>query len=337
MVKPDNSQPIALAESLRAIAANEPMAGDANQSRSSVGELLRLAREKAGLSPGDVASRLRMGLKQVRALEQDDYSVLPKGTFLRGFVRNYAKEVGIKPEQALALLEQTHQAAVAIKASAVVMPSQQNISVPTPGGEIAKPRARVFAAAVFVGVLFIVVWWWWENVRPHRAEGGRPKSIAEETAVSVPIAVPESAFNTLSSGAVVAQGNNAVLPVLSQTEPPRSASSPVTPTVPAVAAFTTPRLAEIEIAPAAATRLRVGNDGVLGLTFSDKSWVQVVDATGTTVVDQIFSRGDAQELTGRAPFSVVIGNAQATRLAYMGKDIDLAPHTRGAVARVTVK
>ena len=337
MVKPDNSQPVALAGSLRAVAANEPMAGDANQSRSSVGELLRLAREKTGLSPGDVAARLRMGLKQVRALEEDDYSALPKGTFLRGFVRNYAKVVGIKPEQALALLEQTHQAAVAIKASAVVMPSQQNISVPTPGGEIAKPRARVFAAAVFVGVLFIVVWWWWENVRPYRAEGGRPKSIAEETAVSVPIAVPESAFSSVTSGAVAAQGNNAVLPVVSQTEPPRSASNPVTPTAPAVAAFTTPQLAEIEIAPATGAGLRVGNNGVLGLTFSDKSWVQVVDATGTTVLDRVFSRGEAEELTGRAPFVVVIGNAQATRLAYNGKEIDLAPHTRSAVARVTVK
>ena len=111
----------------------------------------------------------------------------------------------------------------------------------------------------------------------------------------------------------------------------------MTPTAPAVAAFTTPLLAEIEIAPASAAGLRVGNYGVLGLTFRDKSWVQVVDATGTTIVDRIFSRGDAEELTGRAPFVVVIGNAQATRLAYKGKDIDLAPHTRGAVARVTVK
>ena len=335
MVKPDNSQPVALAGSLRAVAANEPMAGDANQSRSSVGELLRLAREKTGLSPGDVAARLRMGLKQVRALEEDDYLALPKGTFLRGFVRNYAKVVGIKPEQALALLEQTHQAAVAIKASAVVMPSQQNISVPTPGGEIAKPRARVFAAAVFVGVLFIGVWWWWENVRPYRAEGGRPKSIAEETAVSVPIAVPESAFSGVTAGAFVAQGNNAVPPTLSQTEPPRSASNPVSPTVPAEATFATPLLAEI--ASATGAGLRVDNNGVLGLTFSDKSWVQVVDATGTTVLDRVFRSGDAEELTGRAPFVVVIGNAQATRLAYNGKEIDLAPHTRSAVARVTVK
>ena len=101
-----------------------------------------------------------MGVKQVRALEQDDYPALPKGTFLRGFVRNFAKEVGLKPEQALGLLEQTNQAAVAISASVVVMPSQQNISVPPQEGKLATPRARVLIAAVIACLLLTVVWWW---------------------------------------------------------------------------------------------------------------------------------------------------------------------------------
>lgn len=335
MVKPDKSQPLALAKSLHDVAANEPLAGDANQSCGSVGELLRLAREKAGLSLGDVASRLRMGLKQVRALEQDDYSALPKGTFLRGFVRNFAKEVGVKPAQALEMLEKTHQAAAAINASAVVIPSQQNISVPTPGGEFATPRARGLVAAVIAGLLLTVVWWWWENVRPYRAEGGRPKSVAAEKAVSVPIAVPEPAFGTVTSGTVVAQGNNPVPQAAPQIEVSRSWSSFVPPGAPEVAALSTPPLAEI--APTTPPALRDGNNGLLAFTFSDKSWVQVVDATGKPVLDRTFRSGEAEELNGRVPFSVVIGNAQATRMAYNGKQIDLAPHTRGSVARVTVK
>lgn len=76
---------------------------------------------------------------------------------------------------------------------------------------------------------------------------------------------------------------------------------------------------------------------MLGLTFSDRSWVRVQDANGKVVVDKIFKGGDAEEVTGKAPFTVVIGNAKATRLAYNGKEIDLAPHTRATVARMTVK
>lgn len=332
-MNPDNKQPY-LAEPVHAAAVNGPVPSDPIQTCSSVGALLGLGREKAGLSLGDVASRLRMGLKQVRALEQDDYSALPKGTFLRGFVRNFAKEVGVKPEQALELLEKTHHAAVAIKASAVVMPSQQNIKVPTPGGEVAKPRSRVLSAFAFVLILLVVVWWWWENVRPHNANRGRVKPVVEEKSVSVAVAVPEPTFDGATSNSVT-PGSDPGRQTLSQTEPPKSAPNPE----PAVVSAITPSASspQVQLAPVSADGLRLANNDSLGLTFSDKSWVQVIDATGTTIVDRIFTRGEAENLAGRAPFSVVIGNAQATRLAYKGKDIDLAPHTRGAVARVTVK
>ena len=120
----------------------QALADGSSESSRTVGLLLRVAREKAGVSLGDVASRLRMGIKQVRALEQDDYAALPTGTFLRGFVRNFAKEVGVVPDVALRLLAETNQSAIAINASAVIMPSQQNISVLAPGGEFSVDPQR---------------------------------------------------------------------------------------------------------------------------------------------------------------------------------------------------
>ena len=81
-LKPDSSQAIE-SPTVLAIpkAANEPVSGDAIEPQISVGDLLRAGREKAGLSHGDVASRLRMGVKQVRALEEGDYLALPMGYF----------------------------------------------------------------------------------------------------------------------------------------------------------------------------------------------------------------------------------------------------------------
>ena len=55
------------------------------------GQLLRAARLERGLSIDDVARQLRLSVRQVIALEEDDYSRLSSATFLRGFVRNYAK------------------------------------------------------------------------------------------------------------------------------------------------------------------------------------------------------------------------------------------------------
>ena len=50
------------------------------------GEMLKRAREATGLTVGDIAARLRMGVKQVHALEMADYASLPTGTFLRGLM-----------------------------------------------------------------------------------------------------------------------------------------------------------------------------------------------------------------------------------------------------------
>lgn len=339
-MRPDISQPLAhYPEHLSAVAPNEVMGSAANESSASVGALLRFAREKAGLSVGDVASRLRMGVKQVRALEDGDYSALPQGTFLRGFVRNFAKEVGVKPEQALGLLEETHHAAAALSASAIVMPSQQNISVPPPGGELATPRARVLIAFAIACLLLTVVWWWWEYVRPYRADGGRPKDVSGERAVSVPIAVPVPVVSAVLPETANPQSNKLVQPRDTQIDvnSSDSAQQVVSTIAPNVVATTTspPQLTDATPAPRRAV-LAAGN-GLLGLTFSDKSWVEVVDGTGKTILDRTFKGGEAEEVIGRPPFTVVIGNAQATRMAFNGKEVDLAPHTRASVARLTVK
>jgi cytoskeleton protein RodZ len=308
---------------------------DSSGTSASVGELLRQAREKAGLSLGDVASRLRMGVKQVRALEQDDYAALPTGTFLRGFVRNFAKEVGVKTEVALNLLAETHQAAASITASAVVMPAQQNINVAAPGGEFATPRARLLIAIAIGVLLLTVVWWWWEYVRPHRADGGRAKTAVEETAVSTSIAAP-----LLTAPSVEVAPTQETIPAsqLSKQIADNSVSSaPVALSSPTTSVNVPPPTATGEVMAIRPSPVLTAGSGQLGFTFSGESWIEVVDRNGKSLLDRKFKRGDAEEVVGRAPFSVVIGNAQATRMAYNGKEIDLAPHTRASVARLNVK
>ena len=60
-----------------------------------VGEQLRLAREARGLEVADIAQTLKLGPRQVEALEAGDWKGLPGNTFIRGFVRNYARLVQI--------------------------------------------------------------------------------------------------------------------------------------------------------------------------------------------------------------------------------------------------
>lgn len=77
--------------------------------------------------------------------------------------------------------------------------------------------------------------------------------------------------------------------------------------------------------------------GLIGFSFSGDSWVEVIDGTGRTVLQARFKAGSTEEVVGRPPFSIVVGNAPATRMVYNGKEFDLAPHTKTTTARVKLK
>jgi cytoskeleton protein RodZ len=66
-----------------------------------VGARLREAREKRGVSLRQIASRTRISVMSLEALERSDLSRLPGGIFTRAFVRAYAEEVGLDPERTI--------------------------------------------------------------------------------------------------------------------------------------------------------------------------------------------------------------------------------------------
>jgi cytoskeletal protein RodZ len=62
------------------------------------GGMLRAAREERGLSIAELARRTRISARVLSALERSDSSALPPAVFVRGFLRTYAREVGLDPE-----------------------------------------------------------------------------------------------------------------------------------------------------------------------------------------------------------------------------------------------
>jgi cytoskeletal protein RodZ len=66
------------------------------------GARLREARERRGLSLRAIADATRISVRALEALERNDISRLPGGIFSRSFVRAYALEVGLEPEQTVA-------------------------------------------------------------------------------------------------------------------------------------------------------------------------------------------------------------------------------------------
>ncbi len=68
----------------------------------SLGEKLRLAREERGISITEVAEATRISPHYLQAIEVDDYRTLPGGIFNKGFIKSFAKYVGVDEASALA-------------------------------------------------------------------------------------------------------------------------------------------------------------------------------------------------------------------------------------------
>ena len=83
----------------RAAAAADPVT---TEPPTSFGGRLAWERQKAGLTVTDIAARLRLHPKQVRAIEEENLGGLPEPAYVRGFVRSYAKIVGIDVSPLLA-------------------------------------------------------------------------------------------------------------------------------------------------------------------------------------------------------------------------------------------
>ena len=82
-------------------------------STRSVGELLRSTRESRKLSLADVHQDTKMTIPVLRALEQDDFSPFESEIYLKGFLKTYAKYLGLDPEQAVKKLDEQRGTTVA--------------------------------------------------------------------------------------------------------------------------------------------------------------------------------------------------------------------------------
>ena len=298
----------------------EAVADSAQPAESAtLGETLSREREQQGLSRADVAQRLHMSAWQVEALESGDFSRLPKGTFLRGFVRNYAKVLGLPGEAVLSLLKEgrPHD-----PAPGIVVPTQ-NIRFDPIGERLSSPYVKASVYAVVAVAVGFAVMYWWLFVKPTPPGAVAKKSVPAQV-------VPHNVAS-------------APLPAPAEPPPPRDltvpAPAPVLVAAPKVeVAKADPLPREISAPPKAApVAPSKGAERTLKFRFKGESWVEVRDARGRALFQQLNAAGSEAEFTAKPPFSIVVGNAPEVQMTMNEQAFNLEPHTRVAVARFTVE
>lgn len=74
------------------------------------------------------------------------------------------------------------------------------------------------------------------------------------------------------------------------------------------------------------------------MVFEEDAWAEVMDKDGVVLMAQLNFAGSERKIRGvNPPFTVKIGNASKVQLFYKGRQVDLTPHNRAGVARLTLE
>lgn len=295
------------------------------------GQLLRNAREQLGWTREQVASRIHLRLTLIAAIEADTYDKHTSHTFIRGYLRAYAKLVGIPEETILTAYERlglTPPDNIDMQSFSRRSRQQANDS-----------RLKVVTWLVILVLIALSIAWWWQSTAR--------RSAGEEALAATEIGTTEQQTN-----------DSLTPPTVDVAAPVLAAASDALSTEPAAvsdAVTTAPVSADAGIAPSASgalgteTSAAAATEAVaeetptdtasapqLKMSFTADCWLDVKDANGKTLFSGLKKANDELVLEGPEPLKFIIGAPMAVNLEYKGKSFDMSRYNNGRTARFSL-
>jgi cytoskeleton protein RodZ len=284
----------------------------ARNDASAAGAMLAAAREEMNLSVSEVARHLKLSPAQVEALEEGAYERLPGRVFVRGFLRNYAKLLGVDPQPLLRRIE--HE-----------MPQPSVEEEPPAAPEAVMPTGERSRWPLYVGIAATIV----AALAAYEFGFNNPPPGESPPSADGSRSEPAAGSETASPPAASAQGASAKsLPI---------GAAPQLPAAGTASAATGPLPStHVQAGSAAAAKVQPG-ERELFFRFEQESWVEVRDRDNKVIFSKLNRAGSEERVAGTPPLKLVVGNARGVRLNMDDQAVDLSPHIKVAVARLTLE
>ena len=349
--------------SARGARENAPV--NAEEAETDPGALLKQARERSGASVAEIAASKRLDETLVEALEEGRYDAFPAPAYVYGYLRAYAREVGLDGDTLVRRLSAAeHEPSKRLEWLQPIKPpladrAQRSLGLLF-GGVVA---AVLIAAAVVLWTLARTSDWPFPATEdaasetpaaddlPPVADAPLPQPQAVADVRPVADAQPPAPLTpTPDSGSAVAEPEPATEPAgFVEVDAEAAPAEPSASLIPDADASerndAQPSEAQLDsestefgaaqILPTIERLSSLASDQ-LSLAFDEDSWVEVEDAGGELIHAELGVSGESYVVHGQAPFSIVIGYAPGVRVAFNGDPVALPPHTRQTVARLVV-
>lgn len=271
-------------------------------------ERLRKLREDLGWALDETAQKLKMPASTLAELEGGHFDRLGTPVYLKGYLRSYARLLGLDSDECETAL------AAGMPATPPILPAT---------GAVARRVTWLdrykWAASYVVGTaLALTAVHWLVNNTPQL--GGPSRSAPER--IAAPLPPPAAPLNPTAQ------------PVTENTAQAATSLDPVPP-APVLASLSPFGRVPFENPTETAAEESSGADGLL-LHFDQRSWIEVKAADGRVLHSGLVAAGRELGFAEGAPFAVRIGNVSGVRVSIGGQSVDLSAHSRGNVATFRV-
>lgn len=301
------------------------------QPQISPGQILKEARESLNLSTQDIADKVRLKNSLIQDIEADNYDFNISLTFLKGYLKLYARQVGIQPELIINAFDN-------LKTQKKEPAKLQSFSKRIANQAHDDKLMLVTYLIVGVVIALVVIWWLQQsNSSPTITTLNQPVSSVKAKAL------PRFENQTES------EASDDVIPIINDDsyESAEQQTSmiddvllePVN-TISGTAESNTNRRVSsqaFELAPSRQGIIQIEEPPVakveLIFTFASDCWMKLTDASGEDIAYGTKVKGRVMPVSGIAPFSVILCSPEVVKISYDGQAVDLSGFKQGVTAK----
>jgi cytoskeletal protein RodZ len=305
---------------------------------ASFGENLRRAREARNMTLQEIAASTKISTRALQALEDERFELLPGGIFNKGFVRSYARAVGLDEEKAVA----EYLAAAMVPTPELDMHAlSSQVEAAAPPQSNSGPTARTFVTvlAVLVGLGLGALWLReqrresLEQAAQQRAQSAVVSAPAPIVPSPPPVVVPSDQAAPATAQQTPTNATPASAPAASSTSSAPSQPAPQPATQPATQPAKPP-------STAAAPASKSGSAPVeISIVATHRAWISVRSdgkPVETLTLDPDKPEVSTRTYSAKERLLLVVGNPAGITVTYNGKPAgSLGPEGQRAMITFT--
>jgi cytoskeleton protein RodZ len=289
------------------------------------GQILRSQREKLDLSIQEIAKRIHLDIRIIESIENDSHEGMPTATYVRGYLRSYAKMVGADADKIITLYDSDSP-----PAPPEILPE---VKPPTQVSSSDKP-VKAFTYLITLGLVLLLLIWYQSNFVVDTSTNDEQvlnKTGTRINGVDITYKIInhpdswQSPESNLEEGFEIEptapKSSNQIDALELQTDSGEQAIG----------------IISIEgIDNDSLTSATGHGPDTIDLKLTRDSWIEIYDANNKRLFHDLGLGGEQHSINGTAPFKVLLGFSNGVTVEFNGKPFDTEPFSNNGIARFTL-